>query len=68
MFGLPTKFLLNGLNDTNVRAYYDFMVDAAVIFGANKSAAEVELRDALQFEIELANVLLDISISLLLYM
>lgn len=32
------------------------MVDAAVIFGANKSKAEFELLDSLQFEIDLAKV------------
>lgn len=32
------------------------MVDAAVIFGANRSNAETEFRDVLQFEIELAKV------------
>lgn len=33
------------------------MVDAAVIFGANRSNAERELHDTLQFETELAKVL-----------
>lgn len=39
-----------------VKAYYDFMVDAAVIFGANKTNAEFEFLDVLQFESELAKV------------
>lgn len=50
------EFLVKGIEDTNVRAYYDFMVDAAVIFGANKTDAERELLDSLKFEIELAKV------------
>lgn len=50
------EFLIRGIEDTNVKAYYDFMVDAAVIFGANKSQAELELLDSLKFEIELAKV------------
>lgn len=50
------EFLIKGIEDTNVRAYYDFMVDAAVIFGANKTDAEQELLDSLKFEIELAKV------------
>lgn len=50
------EFLAKGIQDTNVKAYYDFMVDVAVIFGANRSAAEHELLDSLNFEIELAKV------------
>lgn len=34
------------------------MVDAAVIFGANKTAAELELYDALLFEMALAKVII----------
>lgn len=50
------EFLVKGIQDTNVKAYYDFMVDAAIMFGANKSDAERELLDSLNFEIELAKV------------
>lgn len=39
-----------------VKAYYDFMVDAAVIFGANQTNAETESLDILRFEMELAKV------------
>lgn len=39
-----------------VKAYYDFMVEAAVIFGANRANAEIEFLDVLQFETELAKV------------
>lgn len=55
-FGLSRKFLLKGMEHEFVRAYYDFMVDAAVIFGANKTNAEFEFLDVLQFESELAKV------------
>lgn len=55
-FGLPRKFLLNGMEHAFVKSYYDFMVDAAVIFGANRSNAEIEFLDVLQFEMELAKV------------
>lgn len=40
-----------------VRAYHEFMVDAAAIFGANKANVESELLATLQFEMELAEVL-----------
>ena len=39
-----------------VNSYYDYMVDFAVIFGAKRARAEKELRDSLEFEIQLANV------------
>lgn len=36
--------------------YYGFMIDAAVLFGANKTLAEREQYDALRFEMDLAKV------------
>lgn len=62
--GLSRQLLIGGLNDSLTKAYYDYMVDMAVIFGAEKSRAETELRESLNFEISLANVsasILDIS-------
>lgn len=61
-FGLSQKFLLHDLEDANVKAYYEFMVDSAVVFGANKTVADVELLDSLRFEMELAKVLTHLSI------
>ncbi|XP_077508957.1 neprilysin-2-like isoform X3 [Amblyomma americanum] len=55
--GLPDRtYLLRGLNDSAVAAYLRLMVDAAQLLGASdRAAAERELRDALLFEITLAN-------------
>lgn len=53
---LGREYLVKGFEDNAVKAYYNFMVDNAVIFGANKTRAEAELKDALEFEIKLANV------------
>lgn len=53
---LAREYLINGLNDRTVKAYYSFMVDNAIIFGANKSRAEMELKESLEYEIKLANV------------
>ncbi len=39
-----------------VQAYHDYQVDLAVEFGAELSRAQSEMLDALNFEIELANV------------
>lgn len=56
--------MIAGLEEPAVKAYYNFMVDNAVIFGANRTRAEVELKDALEFEMKLANVSANISIFL----
>lgn len=55
-FGLDSQFLLKGMENSNVKSYFNFMVDAAVIFGAARKNAEHELRDSLQFEMNLAKV------------
>lgn len=39
-----------------IKDYFRFMVNAAVLFGANKSTAELELMNTLQFEMKLAKV------------
>lgn len=48
--------MVKGIDEKAVKAYYNFMVDNAVIFGADKTRAEKEMRDALEFEMKLANV------------
>ena len=53
---LDNHVLLKGFNDTMVTAYYDYMVDIAVLFGADKEKAKKELREVLEFEISLANI------------
>ncbi|XP_076754338.1 M13 family metallopeptidase neprilysin 2 isoform X2 [Xylocopa sonorina] len=54
--GLSREYLSKGFEDKIVQAYYSYMVDIAVILGANKSEAEMQLRDSLQFEMDLANI------------
>lgn len=54
--GMPDRnYLLRGLNDSAVAAYYKLMVDSAVFLGANRTIAEKEMYDALQFETTLAS-------------
>ncbi|KAH8264524.1 hypothetical protein KR038_009603, partial [Drosophila bunnanda] len=53
---LSREYLVKGFNETLVTAYYDYMVDVAVLFGANKDKAKTELLSSLEFEIALANV------------
>lgn len=54
--GLSRELLIGGLNNSLTEAYYSYMVDIAVIFGAEQNRAETELRESLNFEISLANV------------
>lgn len=54
--GLSREYLVKGIEDKIVSAYYDYMVDLAVIYGADRSRATKELMDSLNFEIALANV------------
>lgn len=54
---LSREYLVKGIEDKAVKAYYNFMVDNAVIFGANRTRAEEEMKDALEFEMKLANVI-----------
>lgn len=44
-------------NSTTIQAYYNFKVDIAVIFGADRSRAENEMKNVLEFEVALANVI-----------
>jgi neprilysin len=39
-----------------VSAYHKFQVDMAVLYGADQNKAEKEMKEALDFEIELAKV------------
>lgn len=53
--GMPDRnYLLRGLNDSAVAAYFKLMVDSAVFLGANRSVAEKEMYETLQFETTLA--------------
>lgn len=54
--GLSREYLSKGLEDKIVKAYYEYMVDIAVILGADRARATKELAESLDFEIALANV------------
>lgn len=49
---------MKGFDEKFVKAYFTFMVDNAVILGANQEQAENELKEALEFETKLANVMM----------
>lgn len=48
--------MVKGITDKVVAAYYSYMVDMAVLFGADRTKAETELKESLDFEMALANV------------
>lgn len=54
---LPREYFIKGTNDPLVQAYYRYMVDVAVIFGANQTEAEEEMLESLELELMLANVM-----------
>uniref|UniRef100_T1IPL6 Peptidase M13 N-terminal domain-containing protein n=1 Tax=Strigamia maritima TaxID=126957 RepID=T1IPL6_STRMM len=56
VFGMPDRaYLLKGFNDSLVQAYYNLMINVAVLLGANKADAHEQLKESLQFETQLAN-------------
>jgi len=54
--GLSREYLTNGFQDTEVQHYYKYMVDSAVLLGAESELALNELKESLLFEIKLANI------------
>lgn len=54
--GLSREYLSKGFDEKIVQAYYKYMVDIAVILGADPDRASKELKESLEFEIKLANV------------
>ncbi|CAL1682614.1 unnamed protein product [Lasius platythorax] len=54
--GLSREYLSKGFDEKIVQAYYNYMVDIAVILGANPDRARKELKESLEFEIKLANI------------
>ncbi|XP_015511770.2 neprilysin-2 isoform X1 [Neodiprion lecontei] len=54
--GLSREYLSKGPEDKIVKAYFEYMIDIAVILGADKDVATRELSESLEFEIKLANI------------
>lgn len=63
MFVLDQDFLIKGWNESNVKAYYSYIKNTAVALGANRSLAEVEAQEIVNFEIALAKVRSNFSLS-----
>lgn len=56
MFELDQDFLTKGWNESNVKAYYTYVKEIALALGAEKSLAEREAQEIINFEIALAKV------------
>ncbi|CAH1722964.1 unnamed protein product [Chironomus riparius] len=54
--GLSREYLVKGFENPIVQAYHAYQVDMAVLYGADKSRAEKEMRDVLDLEFALANI------------
>lgn len=55
--GMPSReYYLKGVDDPIVQMYHRFAVNVAVMFGANKTIAETEMKDMVHLEVELANI------------
>lgn len=54
--GLSREYLIKKLDEPFVQAYHNYQVELAVLFGAERARAESEMKDVLDFEIELAEV------------
>jgi hypothetical protein len=51
------EYLLKGLDDKAVKAYLEYQIDLAILLGADRERATKEQTLAVQFEINLAEVL-----------
>lgn len=54
--GLSREYLVLNTTDPFVQAYQSYQADLAVLFGAEPTLAATEMREALDFEIELAQI------------
>lgn len=55
---LHKEYLKKGFSNSAVKAYYDFVVDFAILFGGNRNFIRKEVKDMVDFEIKLAKLLL----------
>ncbi|XP_052866851.1 neprilysin-2 isoform X1 [Anopheles cruzii] len=56
LLSVSREYLVKGMENPIVSAYYNYMVDMAVLLGAEEARAKRELLDSLNFEMALANI------------
>jgi len=54
--GLSREYLIKGFADKDVQAYYNYMVQTAVFMGAKEEVAKIEMKEALELELKLAEM------------
>ena len=54
--GMSREYLMKGLEDKDVQAYFDYMKDVALLLGAEKSSVDTEMLEVIKFEIQIANI------------
>lgn len=54
--GMAREYLMKGLEDGDVQAYFTYMKDVALLMGATEETAEQQMLDNIKFEIQLANI------------
>ncbi|XP_046663447.1 neprilysin-2-like isoform X2 [Homalodisca vitripennis] len=55
--GLDSELLVNGLSEPTVAAYYKFMVNIAVLFGASRIHVTGDIADCLSLEMDIARIM-----------
>ncbi|KAJ8664447.1 hypothetical protein QAD02_006109 [Eretmocerus hayati] len=58
---IPPGVLVKGLRSKGIKAYFDFMVNIASLFGVDRKQGRSQLIDTLHFEIELAKISLELN-------
>lgn len=53
---LQRKFFIKGLSEPSIQTYHRDQVKMAMAFGTERTRAEIEMREVIDFEIELAKV------------
>ncbi|KAB7494554.1 Endothelin-converting enzyme 2 [Armadillidium nasatum] len=51
---LPREYFISGLNESDVQKFFQYAVDLAVLLGANKTTAEEEMTEVLEFMIDMS--------------
>jgi len=54
--GMAREYLMKGVNDPDVRAYYEYMLDVVTLLDGETELAAKDMTDVLTFEINLANI------------
>lgn len=56
VLGIEREYLIKGFEDEIVKGYYNYHVDTACFYGADRYTAEIEVKEVLNFEIAVAKV------------